>query len=728
MIPETFPTFIIIDALDECPTHGGERAKFLELLRSLAASNPANLHILATSRKESDIEEKLTDSVTLPPLGIQEEDTDNDIRTHVKAQLMSDSTMSKWPESTKLEVEEVLTTKSKGMYVTCQLLEVRRVLTEERFRWATCQLDSLRKCLRPAAVSKTLNTLPSTLDETYERILLNIDEQYKQEAQAALTWLVASQRVLKVIELAEAVSIETDSEGLFDPSNRLFEPSTICSVLSGLVSTSSHPSDLSAYIRLAHFSVEEYLVSDRLAKSRASHFHISYEISHIRLAAASLIYLRWAKDFLNQYNGSPMWSRSPLVTHQRDNVSDYFLLWDNVPYDSLLSVISLPEKVPLLAYACTSWYLHVRMCEGYLPEREIRLVKDFLECQERVRFFEEAIFGYSDYAADRGCHSSKHALWKNNPSKAPAKIRAEPDWIASPLYYAARLGLVDVVTALLKETNRSRMSLHQPIHQGLTPGNFGDELRIACFSGRKKIVEMLLNAGADVESVGGAFKTAMGACMQSITPNPDIIQMLLERVERINPDVDWTMGWTLRWAAMEGHLSVVRALIPKINGVERENYTWTHDYLRDYERVAEETFPYGRKYLDGSESYIKHGTAPYEAASAGQHEILSLLIGNWSNIDEEDYEGRTSLYWAAFNGHTETVKLLLEHGALIHGHGYVDEWTPTYWASIKGFHEIEELLVHIDTTTTRGRRRAEAPRVRHPLTVMMRSFSHTSLQ
>ena len=115
MIQKISPTFIVIDALDECPTHRGERAKLLELLRYLAASQSANLHVLVTSRKESDIEEKLTSSVTLPPLSIHGEDTDIDIRTHVKAQLASDSTMSKWPEPTRLEVEEVLSTKAKGM-------------------------------------------------------------------------------------------------------------------------------------------------------------------------------------------------------------------------------------------------------------------------------------------------------------------------------------------------------------------------------------------------------------------------------------------------------------------------------------------------------------------------------------------------------------------------------------------------------------------------------------
>ena len=563
------------------------------------------------------------------------------------------------------------------------------MLTEERFRWASCQLDSLRKCLRPAAVRKTLSTLPSTLDETYERILVNIDEQYKQEALVALTWLVASRRVLTVEELAEAVSIEADSEGVFDPFNRLFEPNTICSVLSGLVSiVQSHTPRRLGNIRLAHFSVEEYLVSDRLAKSRASHFHISFELSHIRLAGASLIYLQWAKEFL--------------IRECVGDADHDLLRYEDLPHYEL-------DKVPLLDYACTSWYLHVRKCEGYLPGREIRLVKNFLGCQKSMYIFEEATYVDSHTTVDKGCHSSRHALLTK---KSLRYAREEPGYIASPLYHAARLGLVDVVTALLKEINGSHVSLHEPMHQRLTPGTFGDELRIACFYGHKEVVKILLNAGADVKAVGSAFETAMGACLHSASQNPGIIQMLLERVEEVRPNVDWIIRWALRWAAIEGHLPVVSALMSKTKCVGSEDYTWTRNYLQYQRWQGSAVSGLGRKDIEGSESYPKRGTAPYEAASAGHHEILSLLISNWSNIDEEDYEGRTSLYWAAFYGHTETVKLMLKNGARTHGHRYVHEWTPAYWARMRGYREIEDLLVHIDRTTTRGIRRLEPLGVR----------------
>ena len=542
--------------------------------------------------------------------------------------------------------------------------------------------------MRPGTIRKTLSTLPSTLDETYERILLNIDEQYKQEALAALTWLVASQRVLTVKELAEAVSIETDSEDPFDPSNRLFEPNTICNVLSGLISLVQNK------IRLAHFSVEEYLVSDRIAKSRASHFYIPFRFSHIRLADASLIYLQWAKIFLTEEFKCPM--------------SDFY---DNAKFDRPFGgpkIVTddrflgiLQEKAPLLAYACNFWYLHVRMCKGYVPEREIRLVKDFLTCHERISFFEIGTYWTSDDDADNGCHSSRHALMKKyRPSYR--ETRAKLNFAASPLYHAARLGLVDIVTSLLEDTDRCHMSLQslassQPMHQKSTSGTFGDELRIACFYGQKEIVEILVNAGADVEAVGGAFKTAMGACMHSESPNPDIIQILVESVERIPPDFEWIFGWVLRWAAIEGHLPIVNTVMSKVDCVGPQKFTWTQDYLRLLRLGEGGLHSHNvRKDIEGSESYPRHGTAPYEAASAGHYEILSLLISNWSDVDEEDYEGRTALYWAAFNGHTETVKLLLHNGARTNGHRVIREWTPAYWAWIRGFHEIEELLVHTD--------------------------------
>jgi ankyrin repeat domain-containing protein 50 len=116
MLQQTRPTYIIIDAIDECPSHTGEWAKLLDLLQCLGEPRASSLQVLVTSRKERDIEDKLAGLTTDAPIGIQEKDTDVDIRTHVKAQLMHDSTMSRWPEAGRLEVENALPTKANGVY------------------------------------------------------------------------------------------------------------------------------------------------------------------------------------------------------------------------------------------------------------------------------------------------------------------------------------------------------------------------------------------------------------------------------------------------------------------------------------------------------------------------------------------------------------------------------------------------------------------------------------
>lgn len=45
-----------------------------------------------------------------------------------------------------------------------------------RFRWAACQIDTLSNCLNKAELRLALESLPRSLGETYERILLGINE------------------------------------------------------------------------------------------------------------------------------------------------------------------------------------------------------------------------------------------------------------------------------------------------------------------------------------------------------------------------------------------------------------------------------------------------------------------------------------------------------------------------------------------------------------------------
>src|SRR5229473_1483256 len=80
-------------------------------------------------------------------------------------------------------------------------------MTSDRFRWAYCQLDNLRRCM-PSSIRKALNELPITLDETYEQTLQCIPKQKRQHAHRLFQCMVAAIRPLRVEELAEIFAIE----------------------------------------------------------------------------------------------------------------------------------------------------------------------------------------------------------------------------------------------------------------------------------------------------------------------------------------------------------------------------------------------------------------------------------------------------------------------------------------------------------------------------------------
>lgn len=73
-----------------------------------------------------------------------------------------------------------------------------------------CQLDELRKCLTPKELRRALSSLPKTLDDTYARILYNINERHSADAFKILQWLVYSARPLLLEEVAEVAAVEIE--------------------------------------------------------------------------------------------------------------------------------------------------------------------------------------------------------------------------------------------------------------------------------------------------------------------------------------------------------------------------------------------------------------------------------------------------------------------------------------------------------------------------------------
>jgi hypothetical protein len=92
MLEDFQQTFILLDALDECK----EREELLEVVENIVSWKHKTLHILATSRREAEIEESLKTFVTCQ-ICIQSALVNADIHIHIRDRLQNDQKLRKWP-------------------------------------------------------------------------------------------------------------------------------------------------------------------------------------------------------------------------------------------------------------------------------------------------------------------------------------------------------------------------------------------------------------------------------------------------------------------------------------------------------------------------------------------------------------------------------------------------------------------------------------------------------
>jgi ankyrin repeat protein len=184
-----------------------------------------------------------------------------------------------------------------------------------------CQLESLRHAVQPN-VRRILEKLPKTLDETYERVLKNINENNKEHARRLLHCLAVSVRPLRVEELAEILSFDFDTaEGSVPkfhpgrrPRNQEHAILTICSSLIAIVGNQG-----SRVVQFSHLSVKEFLTSSHLASltGHLSSYHITPGLAHTILTQVCLGLLLHPKDRNFDESVSPLseYAAQHWVTH-----------------------------------------------------------------------------------------------------------------------------------------------------------------------------------------------------------------------------------------------------------------------------------------------------------------------------------------------------------------------------------------------------------------------------
>ena len=328
-----------------------------------------------------------------------------------------------------------------------------------------CQLEALRHCL-PASVGSLLEELPETLDETYERVLREINKANREHARRLLQCLTVALRPLRVEELAEVLAIDFNapSHGGIPQLNAKWRCAdhhqavlSICSSLIAIVDDGG-----SKVVQFSHYSVKEYLTSDRLARSSVdvSLYHIVLEPAHTILAQACLgVLLR-----LDEYNVNGI----PLVKY----AAQYWV--DHAQFEKVASRIRDTMEYFFDADK-PHWeaWCQVQMIDKKWLDFNLEDLKD----------------GFPLYYASLG---GFYDLAEHLVGKHPEHINARGGRMATPLV-AALSGKHFEVAELL---HRNGADVDVRDQHG------GTILREACGAGVPDIAQWLLNHGADVNAQG----------------------------------------------------------------------------------------------------------------------------------------------------------------------------------------------------------------------------------
>lgn len=272
-----------------------------------------------------------------------------------------------------------------------------------RFQWVKCQIQYLCSMRSDKAIRGALQKLPKDLDDTYLRILehmRSLPEECIANVQKVLQWLVRGKKTLTLPQIAEAIAIDLDDDDAceqMDFDAVMTDPEDVLEHCGSLVTVSAH-----LEVSLAHYSVQEFLVSDRV-KDTMGDFYMGGPVVSAQLAAVCLTYLCF-EDFED----------GPGSDEEFEETLD---------------------RYKFLKYAAQTWAVHATECT---PEEGSKKVQDLT--------LKLLTLGNGNFEFWRKAYHYRGRQRRKN-----AVLEEEP------LYYASSFGLTWAVRALVGENQCSAL-------------------------------------------------------------------------------------------------------------------------------------------------------------------------------------------------------------------------------------------------------------------------------
>ena len=497
-----------------------------------------------------------------------------------------------------------------------------------------CQFDVLCSCISDRKINDCLDRIPAGLDETYIRILARLRTDHASDIdmiRKMFHWLVHSLRPLKLIELAEAITLD-QTQDTMDFSAMATDPSDILRFSGGLVTNT----DNGNVVGLAHFSIKEFLLSDRIQRSSVREFYAGASELQLDLTATCLNYI-----MMNDFRAGQCYSMKQLALRI--------------------------SKYNFLSYAAHYWLEHYHS----LPSSYCDSLNQVL-----LRFFTAPEYAQNNLAwqqMERWSEQQPHG-WENQWQNEMGK-EVEIESAHSPIFNAARCGMIGLIEAMCQmgyDVNEPSDHDHQyPILIASCHKIYGPSMMAVLIAAGADInvrnaygniahnglltepdnwgfLQYLIRQGLEVEDPSGQHDSILGCIAKHPSDATQMVELLLDNgadIDHLNGFPDNLSGYVqpypqsppLQMACFQGNLNVTKLLLHR--GARKD---------------------FGACWL---------GT-PLHAAILGKHEkIVSMLLDLNVDIDIAGGVLGSPLQAAAWNGDQSLVHQLLSRGADVNNGG-----------------------------------------------------------
>ena len=276
-----------------------------------------------------------------------------------------------------------------------------------------------------------------------------------------------------------------------------------------------------------------------------------------------------------------------------------------------------------------------------------------------------------------------------------AKTDLPGDKGVPPLIRAVEKGHTEAVRLLLRHKPKADPNARDK--HGRTP------LMLAAFNGFNKILELLLQYGAEVDAVDSDQRTTLlilAADSSKGKWNRETVDIVL--ATKINVEhVDKIGRTALHWTSATAKDEITTLLLHNLGRHSANVHATTDRGKTALHLAAENNHPETVKLLlaNGANTEATsdgHWTPLLNAAQAGHDKVVEVLISANADVNARTSSGMTSLHWAAENGHLRVLQRILEVPGALKNPKDGFESTPLSRAGQHGHqHIIQELKPHI---------------------------------